>query len=341
MTSKSEALIVADVQEWKKQLITKEDPMHLHKTLGVLCLLSFIWRYAHIGSSDMGFLSHPQLTIPTLCLHLMLTASAFEFKIPARRIKDGTRIWPEYRMHAMVFLCRSVAIIAMFWYEEQHGLKRHYDINLVIVLASMAAADLCSASVGQEFQSNSVRDIDTHPAVKYFFSVMQFYATAGFITGLRRYSFPFLSVMVVQLTPFLGTLRRKHLIGANFAAFLYGLFLVSSYFISVYFSPGGTLKQLRLNGCFGLTAAVWRLAPAPSFLKPLQNKYIVWTSIGLIMRYYRPMFSVWTINQVMFGFRIALAATLALGYWKINYGYNNSKGSVNQEKKGSVTKKVS
>lgn len=153
---------MTDIHEWKKQLITREDPMHLHKGLGILCLLSFIWRLAHVGTSDMGFLSHPHLTIPTVCLHLMLTASAFEFKISARRIKDGTRIWPEYRMHAMVFLCRSVAVIVMYWCETQHGLKRHYDINLAIVLASMAAADLCSASVGKEYQSNSVRDIDTH-----------------------------------------------------------------------------------------------------------------------------------------------------------------------------------
>lgn len=79
----------------------------------------------------------------------------------------------EYRMHAMVFLCRSLSIIFMYYYETANDLKRHYDINLVIVLASMAAADLCSASVGKEYQSNSVRDIDTHPAVKYFFSLMQ------------------------------------------------------------------------------------------------------------------------------------------------------------------------
>jgi hypothetical protein len=92
-----EVTIVADLNEWKRQMITKEDPMHIHKSLGILCLLSFLWRYAHVGSSDMGFLSHPQYTIPTLTLHLMLTLSAFEFKIPARRIKDGTRIWPEYR----------------------------------------------------------------------------------------------------------------------------------------------------------------------------------------------------------------------------------------------------
>ena len=147
MTSKKEDFIVADLGEWKKQLITKEDPIHLHKTLGILCLLSFIWRFAHIGDSDMGFLSHPSLTIPTVCLHFLLTASAFDFKIPARRIKDGTRIWPEYRMHAMVFLCRSLAVISMYWYETRQGLERNYDFNLFVVLASMAVADLCSASV--------------------------------------------------------------------------------------------------------------------------------------------------------------------------------------------------
>jgi hypothetical protein len=154
-----------------------------------------------------------------------------------------------------------------------------------------------------------------------------------------------LSVMVVQLTPFLGTLRRKNLIGANFGALMYGLFLVSSYIISCYYSPGGTMTQIRLTGCFGLAAATWRMAPMPAFLKPLQNKYIIWTTVGLVMRHYRPMFTVWTIHQVMIGFRIGLLATCALGYWSINYGYNNSKENKKKlegtEANGSAAKKVS
>ena len=317
--------VANNAAEWKRQLVTHEDRLHLHKTLGMACLLSFAWRYAHIGSSDMGFRSHPHLTVPTLLLHLALTASSFEFQIPKKRILDGTRIWPEYRLHAMVFLCRSVAVIALYWYEEQYNLPRYHDVNFLIVLAAMAAADLCSASVGTQYRSNSVRDIDLHPVVKYFFSVMQFYATAGFLMGMRRYTFIFLSVMVVQMTPFLGTLRRKNLISAQLGAFLYGLFLVTSTVISVHFSPGGTMTQIRCTACFGFAAAFWRLFPLPHSLRLLQNKYLLWTVVALVMRHMRPHFEEYTESQVTAAFRLGLIALLGLGYYKVRYGYNNSR----------------
>lgn len=50
------------------------------------------------------------------------------------------------------------------------------------------------------------------------------------------------------------------------------------------------------------------------------------------MRHYRPMFYLWTINQVMVGFRVAMVAIIALGYWKIKYGYDNNNGAVQKER---------
>jgi hypothetical protein len=53
--------------------ITGEDPLHVRKALGILCLASFLWRFGQIGdTTDMGFASHPNLTVrlPTLLLHL-------------------------------------------------------------------------------------------------------------------------------------------------------------------------------------------------------------------------------------------------------------------------------
>lgn len=77
---------------FKKQLFTDEDPAHIHKTLGICCLLSMLWRFSMVGERDMGFQIYPELTLPTLFLHFCLTASAFVFHIPHRRIKAGDRI---------------------------------------------------------------------------------------------------------------------------------------------------------------------------------------------------------------------------------------------------------
>jgi len=80
------------LQNLKTQMITKEDPFHVHKTLGVACLASFVWRFSMMGDADMGFALYPSYTLPTLLLHFSLNASSFFFTIPAKRIKTGDRI---------------------------------------------------------------------------------------------------------------------------------------------------------------------------------------------------------------------------------------------------------
>ena len=87
------------VGRWWSGLVTKEDPLHLHKTLGTVCLLSYLWRFYQAGEADMGFATRPELTLPTILLHVSLNLSAFYFAIPSKRIKTGDRIWPEYRLH--------------------------------------------------------------------------------------------------------------------------------------------------------------------------------------------------------------------------------------------------
>lgn len=83
---------LATSSQWKSQLITHEDPGHIHKTLGLACLLSFLWRISMIGEDDMGFTKYPALTPPTILLHWSLTLSSLVFRIPAKRVKSGDRI---------------------------------------------------------------------------------------------------------------------------------------------------------------------------------------------------------------------------------------------------------
>ena len=175
-----------DEQPWSKKLVTKEDRFHLHKTLGTLCLVSFAWRIVRIDGitttdSDMGFLSHPKLTIPTLLLHLALNLSSFEFRIPERRIKTGYRIWPEYRLHSLVFLCRSLAFPLPQYYENSYGLPPNYLWNVAIVLGTITAADIASAST--KHPSGTIRGFETNPLLKFFFSAVQFHATMACLYG--------------------------------------------------------------------------------------------------------------------------------------------------------------
>lgn len=147
------------------KLFTKEDFLHIHKLLGVSVLMSFLWRFSLIGSSDMGFATAPQLTMPTLLLHFALNVSAFHFTIPTRRISEGSRIWPEYRWHALIFTTRSLCTIALYAYEQYYQLEPNYWANYIIAIGTMIAADVVSFKHKQH-SSNTIRKLDTYASIQ-------------------------------------------------------------------------------------------------------------------------------------------------------------------------------
>jgi hypothetical protein len=151
---------------------------------GFLCLEAFSMG-KRVRYGLFVFIS-PRVDAPTLFLHLMLNASSLAFRIPPRRIDSGYRIWPEYRLHSLVFLTRSLATMALTWYEYTFDLPPNYWMNLAIVLATMVSADLASSWCGNH--SGFSRQLQVPNGVKYFFSVMQLSATAGCLYGMRRYS---------------------------------------------------------------------------------------------------------------------------------------------------------
>jgi hypothetical protein len=246
----------------------------------------------------MGFRSHPQRTVPTLLLHFLLNLTSFVFSIPHRRIKEGSRIWPEYRYHSLVFVSRSLAAMLLFWYEQTPTSSTHsepyYWGSVIIVLLTLVAADLSTASA-QQYASKSIRELDVSRATRYFFTVCQFYATAGVLFGVRRYTLQFLNVLVVQLNPFLFTLRRKNLISHTATVTIYGILLFFGFTVCVYeYTSTGGLVLLRTVAFIGNLAIVWRTSLLFGFLSPswrraLQNKYLIWTVLGILTQYMRPL----------------------------------------------------
>lgn len=271
---------------WKQQLITKEDPMHIHKTLGILCMISYIFRVIQIGPSDMGFATFPSLTMPTIILHLLLNITSLVFKIPSRRISSGYRIWPEYRLHSLVFLCRSLAVMTLFWYEQTFQKEPNYDYNLAIIMLGLVAADLSSYSQRQ-YRSSTIRDLDTEPWVKFLFSVAQFCGSANILIGLRyRYSFHMMSVIVVQCNAFMMTIRRKNLAGQSMLVALYGFLLITSLVVCTY-EYWRVDEKVFLTACtIAHVSVTQRMAPIwPSSIQPfVSNKYVVWLTVGLLLR---------------------------------------------------------
>jgi len=265
----------------KEKLFTKEDHYHKHKILGLLCLASHAWRLTRSTESDLGFASHPHLTIPTVFLHLALHISSFDFVIPQRRIKDGGRIWPEYRLHALIFFGRSFAGILVRRYLQSMGQqdKPNYEVNLLIVLATMAAADLTSFYMG-EHHSSSIQQAELPLFVKYMFSLAQFGATAYTLCS-QAFAPVWYFAFVVQLNPFGMTLVRKNIISHRTNMMFYGIQLFSAR-NSCFIRPAFREFPVVGDGPFGILlglAAWWRMGPWPKAFRPLQNKYLIWTTM--------------------------------------------------------------
>lgn len=310
------------LQKWRHELITKDDPFHLHKTLGVICLISYMWRLSQWGPErDMAFATHPQFTIPTILLHFMLNLSSFEFKLPPRRINSGYRIWPEYRAHSLVFLCRSLATMILTYYEELYNKPPNYWMNLVIVLVTMAAADTSSKMT--DHQSGFSRKLQVPNIVKYCFSVAQLWATAGIIYGLRRYSVQLLYCLIIQVNAFLMTLRRKNLAGHYVLISVYGFLLVAGILIcTVELVVWDGWKAVLIFFIAANTASVIRLAPRKPPL--MNNKYLMWILIACLVAIMRRYFEAVGARMIFLA-TVSMIAMVSMGFYNCKYSYGSSQ----------------
>ena len=180
-------------------LFTKEDHGHVHKMLGISVMCHFIWRFAHVGPTKDMLFGPTNKTLACIALHATLSASSLIFRIPIKRIAEGSRIWPEYRLHSISFAYRSLACMLVTWLEMRYGVTEpFYPANGAIVIGTMLLADFGSWWVGPAGRSSTIQELDAPPFARFFFSVMQFSATAGCLVGVRRFGTQFIYVWVIR-----------------------------------------------------------------------------------------------------------------------------------------------
>ena len=97
----------------RKKLFTKEDPIGVHKYLGIFCLLNFMGRYTQMLFGDpaagLGTRGHAWFSMACLIPHAMLSLSSLIFHtVPRERVSLIPTIWKEYRAHNIIFGVRSV-----------------------------------------------------------------------------------------------------------------------------------------------------------------------------------------------------------------------------------------
>ena len=273
----------------------EEHAMHIHKILGFSCLGSFAYRFAHLGRQDGNFGPYYG-TLFFILHHWLLNASSFIFAIPPRRIRDGGyRIWPEFRIHSLVFASRSLAFMLLFYYEQ---VNNHYlfHMDLILVLATCAFADLGSYLQGPHQYSTVQGATFSDPLENWLASEMQLILTAFCIVGYRRYTLHLLAVSVIQTNSFLMTLRRKNVAGHYFLISCYSVMLIMSVCAITY--DDQQYFRTSVGGAFGGVAALLRMGPLRV------NKYLLWTGLYLGWSYIRttgvlPFHNSWVWLNIM------------------------------------------
>ncbi|GAX21216.1 hypothetical protein FisN_23Lh156 [Fistulifera solaris] len=175
--------------------------------------------------------------------------------------------------------------MTLTWYETVYNLPPDYRWNLLIVVATMAAADYGSSISGH--RSGFARELDVQPAVRYFFSIMQFGATTVSLHGIRRYSLHYIFCMIIQCNAFLMTIRRKNLASHSLLVGLYGIMLVTGFLLANIELLRHPLHHLLLVASCSALAISIRLSPNGGILQPLQNKYILWSGMWCFLQIVR------------------------------------------------------
>jgi len=207
----------------------------------------------------------------------------------------------------------------LYYYEEVYHKAPNYDANIAIVMLTLVAADLCSWSVGAD-HSRTIRDLPAHPAIKVFYSFMQFGGTAACLWGLRRYSMMLYFCFVMQVNSFLMTLRRKNLVSKPLNMFLYGSMLFGGFIMSEY--ELRSFQDMTFNGimCRDMImhgAGLLRLGPRLPVLRYIQdNKYLLWLMIGLVLRKYRYLFDDEPTREMFLLRYVLIALVVMMFVWK-------------------------
>lgn len=271
-----------------RKLATHEDPYHLHKTLGILSLCHFVYRYFFVlpTTGNLGF-DGSALDWVCMTLHLMLGCSSLIFKvIKSRILKFPMIMWEEYRLHAIVFTLRCWSVFAVgAALKAAPAEYRHFTYNtlggrfamLAVVLAHHVAADYITAVFGTPGVT-SVRVAQSKKtgkvkfgATKRLYSFYQFLAIASHLTPYptaRLMDLGFNTLIAIQSSAFLMTLCRKNIITWRTHGIIYTACLI--------LSAGCMIRAMcfaGMNGWFLVASAVAVFYLRVTFRL---NKYLLW-----------------------------------------------------------------
>lgn len=210
-----------------------------HKIPGILSLLNFamsIKNFMYSVDNRLLINSSHHMFYYILLVHSVLHLSSFQFVLSDRRNSRYNIIWPEMRLHSMIFAYRSlVTMIVMQNY------KRPYSdiLRYVIVMFTMFFADRVTIAYKKRNESRTMRDNPypdgTSPFfihfMNNFYSISQVFATMHVLFA-PHIDYVYMTLIPIQVAPFLMTLQRKGIIDQSWWHILYTLTIVVNYVYS-------------------------------------------------------------------------------------------------------------
>lgn len=237
-------------------LLTKHDPYHVHSISGGLTLLHFIVRWFLLLTSGSAW--HPSegtlFKIATVSIHAITPTASLVLPIPTRRNIIEPMIWPEFRLHSLVFSLRhTLSTIVAF------VLPFHYAIigQTCILHLSM----VCASNVSYNYGDRNRRTTNAMPyppeayivdvaTVKRSYAYSQMFAAAMSICG--NADFAFMPLLAIQTAPLMMTLVRKGFAKSDTYHFVYSMSLAMpslGMIISLINSVEGTVASSFILAC--------------------------------------------------------------------------------------------
>ena len=265
------------------KLATKEDAQHIHKTLGFICLFNFIYRFYLLftsGSMNLNNLSGAGMVV----VHGLLSGSSLIFHIPSQRNRAAPMIYPEFRLHSIIFAMRSVACFLLTYYKF-HLFYKFAACYLTMLLADGVTYYISNkskffASLKTVESGTTMRDMPFDSRISEEEQKQITLAQSSNQIGATLYMFGnldscFSPLLAIQLAAFLMTLVRKSIITSNMWHISYNVSLWAGIFVFNSFPPSFIFEMITSFYIF----KTWRFSMRG-------NKYIGWSMVFAFMYFY-------------------------------------------------------
>ena len=205
----------------------------------------------------------------TLVIHMLLSLSSFIFTVLQYRIvKNPLIIYQEYRLHAILFTFRSIYVSLIGILTKENKQFQEYflwsGVLIIHLLVDYVTFKFGTPGITAVRVSKSYNSI-MYKILQFFYSYYQFLAIGTHLTYNENLSnLGFNTLIAIQSSAFLMTLKRKNIIHWTIYTLFYSLALL----ISIYYMI--LTKDLLFFGEI-LFAFIIRS-------QFNVNKYVIWTS---------------------------------------------------------------